>query len=112
MKNNTSESKVLLERALKSLPLDGSLQQARHHLKCALEEMQHVESKRYKREVIRKTVEEEYKEKMGKYFISPQNAPSLLNTIDQMIEQEQKKIGKMQEKAAPPPKVDTDTIFD
>lgn len=104
---------MLLERALKSLPLDNSLQQARYHLKCVLEEVQHIEGKRQKREVIRKTVEEEYKDKMGKFFISPQNAPSLLNTIDQMIEQEQKKIGKMQEKVnTPPPKVDTDTIFD
>jgi flagellar biosynthesis chaperone FliJ len=113
MKNNTGESKMLLEKALKNLPLDGSLQQVRRHLKCALEEIQHVEGKRHKREIISKTVEEEYKEKMGKCFIAPQNAPSLLNTIDQMIEQEQKKIGKMQEKVnAPTPQVDTDTIFD
>jgi len=99
MKNNTSESKVLLEKTLRSLPIDHVLQGARYHLKCALNEIQKVEGKRQNREVVRKTSEEEHKAKMGNFFITPDIAQAVLDGIDNMIDEEQTKIENMKKKS-------------
>ncbi len=98
MKNNTNESKVLLEKALQSLPQDNALQGARYHLKCAINEITHIEIKRKGREVVRKTTEEMYKEKMNSFFVTPSNAKTVLDKIESMISEEKKKIEDMQKK--------------
>ena len=99
MKNNTGESKILLEKLIKSLPGDHVLQGARYHLKCALNEIEQVENKRQGREVVRQTTEDAYKAKMNSFFITPDNAKAVLNGIDSMISEEQKKIDNMKKKA-------------
>ncbi|MCK9459662.1 MAG: hypothetical protein M0R80_08490 [Proteobacteria bacterium] len=99
MKNNTDESKALLERALKELPNDFALQNARYHLKRTLNEIEQVEDKRHKREKSRITIEEDYRAKMNSFFITPDNAKAVLDGIDSMISEEQKKIDNMKKKA-------------
>ena len=97
MKNNTTEIRMLVEKALQSLPFDNVLQGTRFHLKCALNEINKVESKRHKREKVRIEVEKEYKEKMASLFIPPENSQLALNAIDEMISQEEDKIKRIKE---------------
>lgn len=79
MKENTRQSKAYLEKALKSMPNDFSLFDARRHMKIALNKINEIEKKRNKRENLK----EQKKLKL--------NANSIF-AINSMIEEEKKKI--------------------
>jgi hypothetical protein len=111
MKNNSSETKIMLEKALQNLPPDQAMQSVRFHLKCALNEIIKVEGRRQKREVVRKSTEENYKEKMNSFFISSENAPLALNAIDKMIAQEQNKLDAKKNQPAAQENDEEDTIL-
>jgi hypothetical protein len=97
MKNNTQNSKQLLEQLIKSLPNDFSLNQTKYYLKCALNEIIHIENKRNKRENLQQKTIEEHKEKM-QMFMNPTlnvaQAKEVIENIDKMIAVEQQKLIK------------------
>jgi len=55
MKNNTSQVKNLLAEAMRALPHDFALGQARSYIGAAINEIKTVEGKRAKREEVQKT---------------------------------------------------------
>lgn len=79
MKENTRHAKAYLEKALKSMPSDFALFDARRHMKIALNKINEIEKKRNKRENLK----EQRKLKL--------NANSIF-VIDSMIEEEKKKL--------------------
>ena len=91
-----------MERALQLLPGDDVLSGARQHLFKALNEIKKVEKKRFRREEVRVTVEEEWRDKMQSFWqVSPDQAQQVMDNIDSMIEGEQKKIQQLNEKDSP-----------
>ena len=46
MKNNTNQTKELLQKALVNIPQDFSLSEVRYHIRVALNKLENVEKKR------------------------------------------------------------------
>lgn len=85
MKNNTEQTKVLLQKALLDTPADFALSEVRFHIRAALNKLETVEKKRAKREVAheqRKTVTAQ----------QAYNPFAALQAIDEMIAEEKAKI--------------------
>lgn len=79
MKKNTYATKLLLQKALISVPEDFALIEVKNSIKNALSKLEHVESKREKREEKR----EKRESNTGQLFLNPTLA---LKFIEQEIE--------------------------
>jgi len=115
---NTSKAKSHLLEAIKNIPEDFALSEARFHLNAAFQEIAKVEKKRAKRE------SRQLKPQPGLARMpsaahaiqaaqpeakpwSPEQLMNALNIIDNMIEEEQKKLEKPEDDG----KTDIDTLL-
>lgn len=81
-------AKEILLEALKALPDDFALSEARFHIKAAIAKIEHVETKRERREEVKKQIDmAELVKKM-----SPAKAKDALEYLDSMIEEEKQKL--------------------
>lgn len=94
MKTNTTDTKRLIQQAIATMPADNALAEARHHLRAALNHVDHVEQKRIKREAVQKQNElnERFRNMGNAPTGNPENLRETLKTIDDMIAKEQKKL--------------------
>lgn len=93
MKNNTTDTKRLIQQALAAMPNDNTLSEARHHLRAALNHVDNVEQKRLRREAVQKQNELKTQfNSMGNLQGNPAALRESLKAIDDMIEKEQKKL--------------------
>ena len=97
MENNTSKSKKLLEQALKLMPRDFALSNARAYLNRAISEVSSVEAKRIKKEKISKTIEENSR-KYNPDLLTPKQQKIALSELDKMIETEENKLKELRTK--------------
>lgn len=79
MKNNTKIAKINLEKALRAMPNDFALFDAKQHIRIALNKINETEIKRERREELK----EKRKLKLN---------PNSIHIIDAMIEQEKEKL--------------------
>ena len=111
---DTEHSKNLIAEALRNLSDDFALSNARVHLAQALNEIEHVEKKRTKREntVYKPQATAKFAEsRVAKPAATAQQSPtwtreqivSTIGVIDQMIAEEQQKLDEMKKPKAPPP---------
>lgn len=99
MKNNTIKSKELLEQALKLMPRDFALSNARAYLNRAILEVSAVENKRNKKEELHKKIEEnKEKQKLQVGLMTPKQQTVVLNNIDKLIEAEEMKLKELKNK--------------
>jgi len=96
MVNNTEQSRTLLEKALRSLPVDNALSGARSYISRALSEINFVEKRRVKRathqnERDQKTLSKQWEEKIKQGLANPLTPFGTLSYIDRMIKAEQLK---------------------
>jgi hypothetical protein len=105
MKNNTSIAKNYLIQAIKNMPSDFALSEARVHLNFALKEIEKTEKKRAKRGVsqpgtakVAKIAESSQSQVARQPIAQPwsqQQIKGVINYIDGLIQQEQKKIDEI-----------------
>ena len=95
MKDNTTKSKELLEQALRLLPRDFALSNARAYLNRAINEVKSVETKRIKRNEVLKTEE---KKTFEPIHMSPQQQKTALDQLDKLIEAEENKLKALRNK--------------
>ena len=93
MKHNTEQIMSLLAQAIKVMPQDFALAEARYHLTAAYQQIEKVESRRVKRAEQEK-IQNEY------HWPTTQgvNIKETLDAIDGMIAAEQKKIDDIKTK--------------
>lgn len=101
MKNNTSDAKLFLQKAYAATPNDNSLSEVKSLIKIALNKLEHVESKRERRQ--------ENKEKKESNNLVFQNPELMLKLIDQEINKTKASINEMKNKKM---KVDDDDSSD
>ena len=89
MKNNTKETRNLLEKLLMQLPQDNSLSEVRYHLKSAMNKLEDVERKRERREI---KSEKRELNKSTSYNYDPLRA---ISAIDEEIKKERNKIDEI-----------------
>ena len=94
MKNNTEKAKALVSQAIREMPQDFALSEARYHLNIALQQIQKVEQKRIHRAEQDKIQTERYWPSMSPSV----NVKDTLQAIDDMITAEQRKIKDITEK--------------
>lgn len=118
MKNNTNKTKDLVAEAIRNLPQDFALTDARHYLLKAYNEIEEVENKRAKRENIRKPQKGFSKvanERTSQVAAesphwTPQQILGIVNYIDQQILEAKQKIDEIQKsKTQPEPSPDFHT---
>lgn len=106
MKNNTSQPKALLLRALNTLPKDFALKEANYYIKKAIYKIEDVEKKRIRREVdqvaaqtaqegVNKMKESGVYDSHIAWQLTVGQAQKALDTVDKMIEQEKGKLKKL-----------------
>ena len=89
------QTKSLLQKTLSSVPNDFALNDVRFHLTHALQKLEHVEKKRINRE--KPSLHQQWRERINNNVINPLTGPDTLGAIDNMIENEQKKLKKKKE---------------
>lgn len=90
MKNNTEQTKMLLQKALLDTPADFALSEVRFHIRAALSKLENVEKKRNKREVSLEQRKEKAAASQQAY-----NPFAALQAIDEMIAEEKAKIDEI-----------------
>lgn len=96
---NTKRSKEFLQRALNELPADFALGEVRGHLRTALRKLEHVEGKRSKRsQQTTPTPAQQWEFDVKKGLMNPFTQVGTLETVEKMIEDEQKKLEELQKK--------------
>lgn len=97
MKDNTSQAKSLLEQALKNMPSDFSLGEARHLMQAALASILKVESRRNSRQtaqdMIAKAMEDRREAGIvgtGGYAMTAKEAHMAVMNLQKMIDREKK----------------------
>ncbi len=101
MENNTTKSKKLLEQALKLLPRDFALSNARAYLNRAISEVAAVEIRRGKRDEINKKLEENLEKQKEKFAVGPMTPKQqkvALDEINKLIEAEENKLKELKNK--------------
>ena len=100
MKNNTNHAKNLLVQAIRAMPDDFALTEARAYLKRALSEIEYIESKRDRRipnsresNLVAPIAEQRTANVAGNW--TPQQVMGAINYIDGMIEAEKQKINEI-----------------
>jgi len=95
----TEKTKKLIEEAIRQLPEDFSLRDARYHMTRALNEIQQVEKKRAKRSQQEEKLTPRQKWEMDlqtgslvRPELTPQQKHDVLAQIDSMIDEQEKKI--------------------
>lgn len=98
MKNNTNQAKMLLEQALRSMPDDFSLSEARNLMRSALASIDKVESRRTSRQAAQDMLSKAMEDRrqvgmptMG-YSMTAQEAKMAVTTLEKMIAREKKMI--------------------
>ena len=95
MKNNTSQAKTLLEQALRAMPEDFSLGEARGLMRSALASIQKVESRRTSRQtaqdMLAKSLEERRQAGLPTGMtMTAHEAKMAVSTLEKMIAKERK----------------------
>jgi hypothetical protein len=101
MESNTSKSKKLLEQALRLLPRDFALSNARAYLNRAISEVASVEIKRENRDRNQKKLQENLqkeKEKFHPELMTPKQQKQALVELDKLIETEENKLKELKRK--------------
>ena len=102
MKDNTQRAKEFLQQAIRAMPDDFALSEARAHLKLALQKIENVAQKRDRRELQLKENEAiaRQKELIQKQNLGlvPGSLKATLDLIDEMIADEHAKINVLREK--------------
>jgi hypothetical protein len=89
MKNNTGQTKQLLEQALRALPDDFALQGARSSIIAALNHISSIEHKRQRRENTQKHLEKiQAQQPFNIAPLSPTQAKAAINGLEKLIQQE------------------------
>lgn len=103
MKNNTEPSKQALYTALRSLPQDDVMSEARYHIRAAINKIEHVEKKRTRRETTQ-TAHDKWQESLAqgrKRLAEGVNAPvdpmQQIRLIDKMISEERRKLAELEQ---------------
>lgn len=97
MKNNTLQTRNLLEQALRSLPGDFALQGVRSHIAAALGQVNAVERRRQARHDAETKVAEAEAARLSRYrpwLLTPQQAGDAIASLDKMIQHELGKIAE------------------
>lgn len=100
MKNNTQNTRALLQRALLEAPEDFALSEVRYHIRAALSKLEHVEKKRDKRQIQQERRHEVQAQKQAIHAFDPLRQ---LQAIDDMIAEEKAKIAEIQRRRAAKP---------
>ena len=93
MKDNTQKAKQLLQQAIREMPQDFALSEARYHLGAALSKIQEIEKKRERRH-IQELQQQQQQLQVGQST----NIRETLNCIDEMINAEKRKIEEINER--------------
>lgn len=96
MKDNTTEARRLLEQAIRVMPEDFALSEARHHIKIALNHIGQVEQKRVRRENVQRQNTTQPLFSGTASGGSANNIRESLQAIDDMIAGETKKLEDIQ----------------
>lgn len=97
MKNNTEQTKILLQKALMDTPQDFALSEVRFHIRAALSKIENVEKKRTQRNVVVEKRKEEI-EKANQVY----NPYVAIQVIDDLIAEEKSKIEGIQRRRNKP----------
>ena len=93
MKNNTENTRNLLEAALASCPDDCSLNVARNFIRAALQQVHHVEGKRGRRHLAeQQQTLKQYPYLAPRYDLTAKECRQAVMRLDRMIAQEEAKI--------------------
>jgi hypothetical protein len=102
---NTEKTKKLIQEAIRQLPEEFALRDVRYHMTRALNEIQQVEKKRSKRAQREEKLTPRQKWEMDlqtgsltRPELTPQQKHDVLAQIDSMIDEQEKKIQKVQNK--------------
>ena len=96
MKNNTTDTKRLIQQAINNMPDDFTLSEARFHLRAALSHVESVETKRNRREAVQRQNEMNARFKsMGQIPTGTIDLRENLKAIDDLIAAEQKKLDEI-----------------
>jgi len=98
MKNNTGATKSYLTEALRNLPPDFALGNAKQYISAALREIEIVEKKRGKREA---GIQQQNLQ-INQQAINQQNAPNIISGLDAMIQEENEKLEALRKTPEPP----------
>ena len=100
MKDNTSQAKAHLNEALRSLPQDFALSDARYYIRHALNKIEHVEKKRGKRAAAAAeiTAQQEWQDQLNKNTVNPLNARQTIHALEQMVADEHTKLESLRNK--------------
>jgi hypothetical protein len=109
MKDNTSQAKSLLEQAIKNMPGDFSLGEARHLMHAALASIAKVESKRTSRQAAQDMVAKAMDDRRqagfvggaGGYSMTAQEAHMAVMNLDKMIQRERKVLEQLGQIGSP-----------
>jgi len=113
MKNNTERTKKLIEEAIRLLPEDFALRDARYHMFRAINEIDKVENRRCKRG-SQMTPRQKWEfdlqsSQMMAPPLNPQQRDNVIANIDKMIGEQEQKIREIQNKDQEP---DMDILTD
>ena len=91
MKNKYDKSKTYLIEALKNLPSDFRLQEARSYINAAIHRIEDVEKKRTKREAT-ESPNQQWQFKLNQGIINTSNPENVVKGLDQLIAEEKSKL--------------------
>lgn len=107
MKNNTQETKLLLQKALANTPQDNALTEVRYFIRSALSKLENVERKREKREIVA----EKRAIAINNLNSNQYDAFHALRAIDEEINKERIKIEQIRQKRIMPDEKDDNDEF-
>ena len=112
-KNNTEQTKALLERVIKTVPADFALREVRFHLQQAAKKLEQVEKKRAAAEPKKPTQHQQWHERLAAGMQNPNTARNTLDIIDGMLAEEYAKLdGILERKKKSSIEEDEDTLLD
>ncbi len=96
MKNNTERAKNFLVQAIRAMPNDFALSEARSCLNRALSEIQKTEGRRVKNQIKNQITEQQTTTPAAPVVWTPKQVMDVVNHIDKLIEDEKKKIAEIE----------------
>lgn len=92
-KNNTDQTKALLQRVISSCPADFALREVKFHLQQAANKLEQVEKKRAAAEQKKSpTQHQQWHERLAAGLRNPNTAKNTLDIIDGMLAEEYAKL--------------------
>lgn len=97
-KNNTEQTKNLLQKTINSVPADFALREVKFHLQQAAKKLEQIEQKRAASEPKKPTQHQQWHEKLAAGLQNPNTARNTLDIIDNMLAEEHAKLEEILER--------------